>query len=585
MADVASTPLQPPKIIPPDHDSTLGATPDPYTPSSASTVSRNDSLLESSSHHPDLNEEISKLNEKLVDSLNHQSSLDESLQQTKHELEAARRMVAKLEAQSQAHNALLLSGLLLRKEDVDCREASIRAELAAEQALRVKAETDKTAAEKVKKAMEQELETLTSALFQEANTMVADARREKEASDKKVDQLKNQLQDSEVLLQSHQEQLSDLKSVLEKITAEQTDAESVTHISTNPPSSPIVATDERMSPPLEAAPIVQNDPAVSEVIPDHPLHFSHLLQPVLRTDVTAFEDFSSLIKQARAASPPPSRVVSGSYCSLNVVGGGSISAGSSQNSPPALPIFPSISGSTSPRNNSTAAPAAPTLRETKVFKRALTEDIEPTLRLDIAPGVSWMVRRPILNSMIEGSLVVEPMPASPVKFRGPVNQCALCGENRTGETYARNHRFRISEDRETRRFPLCDLCLGRIRSCCDLLSFLRMVANGHWRADSDEEVKTAWEEYVKLRERMFWHRMAGGVVPVTSHSKEPVAQSPRPSIITVHGGARKESSEAEDTLRSPSPVTGEISELDISRQRSEGDESGKTSKPIPGSFA
>lgn len=174
----------------------------------------------------------------------------------------------------------------------------------------------------------------------------------------------------------------------------------------------------------------------------------------------------------------------------------------------------------SPRSTPVAIPPLPLLRETKMFKRALVEDIEPTLRLDIAPGISWMVRRPVLNSLIDGSLVVEPMPPSPVKFRGPINQCALCGENRVGELYNRKHRFRISEDREKKPFPLCDLCLGRLRSCGDLLSFLRMVSNGHWKADSEDEVRSAWEEYVKLRERMFWHRISGGVIPANSHAKE-----------------------------------------------------------------
>jgi hypothetical protein len=50
-----------------------------------------------------------------------------------------------------------------------------------------------------------------------------------------------------------------------------------------------------------------------------------------------------------------------------------------------------------------------------------------------------------------------------------------------------------------------------------------MVAAGHWRAETEEEKKTAWEESVRLRERMFWTRVGGGVVP----SFVPLRDSPR----------------------------------------------------------
>jgi hypothetical protein len=40
-----------------------------------------------------------------------------------------------------------------------------------------------------------------------------------------------------------------------------------------------------------------------------------------------------------------------------------------------------------------------------------------------------------------------------------------------------------------------------------------MVRDGHWRAENEEEQKGAWEEAVRLRERMFWARQGGGVIP------------------------------------------------------------------------
>jgi hypothetical protein len=40
-----------------------------------------------------------------------------------------------------------------------------------------------------------------------------------------------------------------------------------------------------------------------------------------------------------------------------------------------------------------------------------------------------------------------------------------------------------------------------------------MVRDGLWRSDNDHDQQMAWEESVRLRERMFWARVGGGVVP------------------------------------------------------------------------
>jgi hypothetical protein len=591
---------------------------------------------------PDLNDEIAKLSEKLIDSINHQTSLDDTLQHTRHDLEKAKREMESLRAQSKDHEKRIADGLLITKEEVEKRHSALRAEVTAEKdrqvqqvitekekhvfqiktekdrqveaekdlrlkaekekktmvqaekELRLKAENDKIAvvtvekelrlkAEKDKKSMEQELETLTSALFQEANRMVADARKEKEASDKKIDQLKSQLRDTEILLESQQEQLQDLKSVLEKMTSEPGDNESITRASSNAPSSPIAPTHERMSRMFESAHFHPSDNG-EEVTPDNPLHFSHLIQPVLRTDITAFDDFTTVLKAAKAASPPPSRIASGSYGSLNILGNGPSTAQAPHSPlPPPYSANPALrNGNSSPRSSTIGMPPLPLLRETKMFRRALVEDIEPTLRLDIAPGVSWMVRRAVLNSLVDGSLVVEPMPPPPLKIRGPVNACSLCGENRTGELYIRRHRFRISEDREKKPFPLCDLCLGRLRSCGDLLSFLRMVSNGHWKADAEDEVKAAWEEFVKLRERMFWHRISGGVIPTVNHAKELKESRDSPPLPPRQNGPPP-LPPRENTVGPPSvEETGGIRDLEDPFRRYEEDATNQPTEQLTG---
>lgn len=371
--------------------------------------------------------------------------------------------------------------------------------------------------------------------------MVAAARKERDAVEKKNEQLKSQLNEKELLLASHQEQLTELKSVLQQMGSERDEMETNTNISTAP-STPALGTrdsKENLEKVFEALHLSPNTPGTSDVPPACPTSFSHLVHPVLRHDLHAYEDFGSLLRMGRQ-SAPSSRVNSGSYGGLNVMGLGSLSQhnsviipannGSSSslstvatlNSTPTTPITPASSVSNGSARD-VPDPLVP-LKETRFYKRALVEDIEPTLRLDTAPGLSWLARRTVLTSIAEGNLIVEPSPALHRLYMSP---CSLCGEKRKDEEHARNYRFRTSDkDKNGQAYPLCGYCLGRMRAACDFLGFLRMVRDGYWRTEGEEGIKGAWEESVRLRERMFWARMGGGVVPAFLNVRE---ASPRSS--------------------------------------------------------
>lgn len=312
------------------------------------------------------------------------------------------------------------------------------------------------------------------------------------------------------------------------------DSESNALATNTAPSTPGLTPADKMTKLFEAINLTPSTPGTDEISPDHPLHFSHLISPVLRSDLVAYSEFQDMLKISRS-SAPASRVSSGSYGSLNVLGLGSLT-NSSTTSLPGTAKSPTNS-TNSPRE-SVAAAGMPNLKDEKFYKRALTEDIEPTLRLDIAPGLSWMARRTVLSSITAGSLVVEPNPSSNSKFRLPPSPCSLCGESRKGEQYERKYRFKPADTEESQRYPLCDWCLGRVRATCDYIGFLRMVAAGHWRAETDEEKKTTWEESVRLRERMFWTRIGGGVVP----SFVPLRDSPRSPTFTKENGRKSEES-------------------------------------------
>jgi hypothetical protein len=364
--------------------------------------------------------------------------------------------------------------------------------------------------------------------------MVSAARKETEAAEKRNDQLKQQLADAELLQMSLQEQLQDLKAVMEKMS-ERDEMESTALATTTAPSTPGITPADKLNKLFEAANLSPNTPGSDEITPEHPLHFHHLIHPVLRTDLPAFRDFEEMLR-VNTRSAPSSRVSSGNYGSLNVLGLGSLT-NSSSTSLPSAGRSRSSAGTGSPRD-SMASANIPNLKDEKFYKRAVSEDIEPTLRLDIAPGLSWMARRTVLNSIAAGSLVVEPNPP-PSKFRGPVFPCSLCGEARKGDQYARKYRFKTSETDETKH-PLCDWCLGRLRATCDYIGFLRMIAAGHWRAETEQEKKNTWEESVRLRERMFWSRLGGGVVP----SFIPMRESPRSATFSSDGEPARKSEES-----------------------------------------
>lgn len=468
-------------------------------------------------------DELSQLSIKLINSINHQTLLDDNLQKTRHELEAARDQVSRLERTVRKHEELVSRGFLVEKIQTDSVEEKLRGELAEERAQRL-------AAERSRKAMELELESLTSNLFEEANTMVADARRENANAEKRSEQLKLQLSDSEVLLASHQQQLRELKSMLEQIQQERDETESSTTSQT-----PVTASRESLHRSFD----IQRQPspalALQPVAIDQPLRFTQLIRPVLRSDLPAYEEFITIVQTAVKTSPS-SRVNSGGFGgALNAIGmNSSTGAGSpARSSTPVsgnTSMAPTLPGSfntpNSPTSDATSLNPATTLDKSKFYKRILSEDIEPTLRLDAAPGLSFFARRTVVNSMMSGAFIIEPWPPGS-RWHSPALACSLCGEVRKGEPYIRRHRFRTSDSDDSQRYPLCAPCLEKVRSTCELVGFLKLLRNGQiWRADSDLEearlARMAWEDCVRLRERMFWARVGGGVVPVY-RSEEPTS--------------------------------------------------------------
>ena len=144
----------------PDSDAeTLSTLPDPRSPLTSPELSRSSST---SPQHPDLSNEVATLSNKLIRAINQQTDLDDTLAETRHELDEARQRLKQLETTLAKHNNLLVTGELVRRSELERQKMQLMEDLAHEQKQRGVMEKDK-------RGMEQELESLTTALFEEAN--------------------------------------------------------------------------------------------------------------------------------------------------------------------------------------------------------------------------------------------------------------------------------------------------------------------------------------------------------------------------------------------------------------------------------
>ncbi|KAI9708796.1 MAG: rab guanine nucleotide exchange factor S2 [Bogoriella megaspora] len=538
----------------------LNTLPDPRTPSPS--IGHRNGSAESGVQHPDLSNEVATLSTKLINAINHQTNLDDSLQSARAELEAAREEITRLKASNEEHLKLKDQGHYVSRIEYDRMVEQLNKELNTER-------TSRLNMEKEKKKIEGELENLSMALFEEANQMVAAARKETEASEIRNKQLRSQINDTELLLASHQEQLQDLKAVMEKMESERDENESNPQGSTAP-STPALDKMNRMFEGSMASPYTPGN----MVNPEHPLHFENLIQPVFRTDIQAYDDFRLLFRSRGSA---PSRTPSGNYGSLlgltstntnssstnlSQLAGGQQGHSPKNSSRPPTSSGPAATSQTAPGFTSDAN--LPPLKDTKFYKRILTEDIEPTLRLDLAPSLSFFNRRSLLSGLASGSLAIEPFSAPTVNYGpAPLFPCSLCGEKRKGDKYVRKWRMRANDEDGAQRWALCEWCCTRVRSTAELAGFLRCVQRGVWRStnhgrrastdgsqvskeiEEQDTNKEAWEECTSLRERMFWARVGGGVIPAVHHgdkSMSAIKEIDSPMVGQADGAREKDDS-------------------------------------------
>lgn len=165
MAAVTTAPgLPTSRILSPFHDDdgTMSTLPDPR---SRTMSPADDNSPPTPSHHPDLSNEVATLSNKLINAINHQTNLDDTLSATRHELEISQERIAQLEQENQEHADLVARGILVKSSIANAENHKLTMALAEEKRQRAEIE-------KEKKETEQELENLTTALFEEANKVI-----------------------------------------------------------------------------------------------------------------------------------------------------------------------------------------------------------------------------------------------------------------------------------------------------------------------------------------------------------------------------------------------------------------------------
>ncbi|EEB07281.1 guanyl-nucleotide exchange factor Sec2 [Schizosaccharomyces japonicus yFS275] len=463
-------------------------------------------------------------------------------------------------------------------------------------------------AEQAKERMASELEDLTGSVFEEANKMVSDARRECYNAQHRASQLERQLNDLDGLFNTSQKQLVELKYVLQSMSdapSEDTtntgdneeeedgggggdsggagDSGSVENDGTNESEQFEDAHDnEQLVSETVAAPADDDDSSdaagarrrrsyggtggatnLSDVF----VNVTPLKKPAAGTEPLSRVSSTSSIAHSHTSTHTPSASPSASLASLppyqeflhlykfhskvsrpayvrrSVTTGSSGTAAAAAaavaassaargtttfsstpsptpNSTTSTPVngkgiprpftplqtHHNISSSAhgadglSPSAAAVAASNAQTsrnLRDFLFFKRCLVEDIEPTLRLDAAPGLSWLARRSIMSAIIEASLIVNPLSPSHSQAHLP---CTLCGDDRS--VPPRSFEFRSRP--EGTPYCACNYCVGRLRSVCGFVAFLHQILRGVWQSCSFEKT---WNECIRAREAMFYARL------------------------------------------------------------------------------
>ena len=159
----------------------------------------------------DLVSQVTALNNKLVKSYDRVSDLEDNLHDTSSALRTSSVKISQLELERSQHLSALNTGLLVEKSHVTA-ELTRLMEKATEEAAR------RGQAESARADIEKDLDDVSAALFDQANTMVAEARWGRAQSDRKAEEAERALVEAEDAVRLMQQELQSFQE--EKEAAE-----------------------------------------------------------------------------------------------------------------------------------------------------------------------------------------------------------------------------------------------------------------------------------------------------------------------------------------------------------------------------
>jgi chromosome segregation ATPase len=153
----------------------------------------------------DLFSQVTQLNGKLVKSYDRVSDLEDDLHVASANVRTSSLKISQLELERTQHLSALNTGLLVEKSHVTAELTRLMEKATEEAAQRGQAESAKA-------NIEQELDDLSANLFQQANSMVAEARLAQALSERKVDESEQAQKRTEELLAAMQQQMQSLQA-------------------------------------------------------------------------------------------------------------------------------------------------------------------------------------------------------------------------------------------------------------------------------------------------------------------------------------------------------------------------------------
>lgn len=417
-------------------------------------------------HILDLSAQVTGLNSKLVSSFERISDLEDDLQDLHSRILSSTTKIASLEKEREEHLAALNTGLLVEKAHVSSEMQRMMERVLEETKRRGEAQGEK---EKI----EAELDELSASLFGEANKMVAVERLARHRADEKSKQFEERLKDTEELIGEQANVVADLQRQLEEMKKKEssTEKELAQNGSLEKSTNQLNSDSGAMAVSTRAISSRSKNQSL-QLINCVPLHLqlntvpyseflsflAHLKK--LRKQLAPFYNYPLPSKSAapsRTSSPPPSGSSSSSSSHGNglstttttFTGSTAYSQGLSGPSTTSPFVAAGVSRHrdypTLPSNAEQLVSLSSQLSSGLTFlKRIVEEDSDSCLRLDFAPGLNWLSRRQAQSSVLDGSLLIEPVwpggkdpnknekLSREVRFKSrnlPPAACALCGTN------------------------------------------------------------------------------------------------------------------------------------------------------------